>query len=111
MMFARYSIAKFVGIATAVAALGLTTAAPATADATDQEFLRRVAAEGIMFSTSATVITKAQEVCEAFSAGRSGAGVQETMLSNTAMTPAQMSLFIAESVQAYCPGYADSPYS
>lgn len=103
MMFARRDITKFVGTAIAVAALGLTSAGEATADATDEAFLRNLAANGIMFATTATVIQKAHVVCEAYSAGMSSDGVLATMLTNSAMTPRQMALFIAESVQAYCP--------
>ena len=103
MMFARCDIAKLVGTAMAVAALGLTTAGEAAADATEEAFLRNLAADGILFSTAANVIQKAHVVCEAYSAGMSSDGVLATMLNDTALTPRQMALFIADSVQAYCP--------
>lgn len=110
-MFARHHIAKLVGTAMAAAALGLSTAGSAAADPTDDAFLRRLAADGVMFAGSAAVIQKAQVVCGAFSAGMSPAGVHTTMMGDTAMTPAQMALFMAEAVQAYCPSFAGQLFS
>jgi len=111
MMFARHDITKLVGTAIAVVALGLTTVGSAAADSTDDEFLRTLFAEGIMFSGKAAVIERAQVVCAAFSTGASPASVHTTMLTNSAMTPTQTALFMAAAVQAYCPEYADQLFS
>ncbi|MGB8505322.1 DUF732 domain-containing protein, partial [Mycobacterium sp.] len=87
MMFTRHDIAKLVGTAIAAAALGLTTAGSAAADSTDDAFLHRVAADGLMFSLQQAVIQRAHVVCEAFSTGASPASVHATMLNNSAMSP------------------------
>ena len=50
-------------------------------------------------------------VCEAFSTGASPATVHATMLKNSAMSPRQTALFMADAVQAYCPKYADLLFS
>jgi hypothetical protein len=110
-MFARHDFAKLVGTAIAAAALGLTTAGSAAADSTDDAFLRRVAADGLMFSNVEPVIERAKVVCAAFSAGGSPASVHATMLNNSAMSPRQTALFMADAVQAYCPKYADLLFS
>jgi hypothetical protein len=91
--------------------LGLTTAGSAAADSTDDAFLHRVAADGLMFSLQQAVIQRARVVCEAFSTGASPASVHATMLNNSAMSPRQTALFMADAVQAYCPKYADLLFS
>ena len=108
MMFARHDVAKLVGTAVAAAALGLTTAGNIAADSTDDAFLRRLFADGIMFSDQVAVIARAHMVCAEFSAGGSSASVYAAMLDySEAMTPRQTALFMADAVQAYCPRYAD----
>ena len=111
MMFARHDIAKLVGTAIAAAALGPTTAGSAAADSTDDAFIHRVAADRILFATPTAVIERAHVVCEAFSTGASPATVHATMLNNSAMSPRQTALFMADAVQAYCPKYADLLFS
>jgi len=104
MMFVCHGIAKTVGTAIAGTALSLGAAGMAVADSTDDgAFFQTLAADGVMFSGSAAVYQKAQVVCEAFSAGMSPEGVQAAMLTDSAMSPQQMAVFIAISVQFYCP--------
>lgn len=107
MMFARQDFAKLVGTATAVAALGLTTPGSAAADATDDAFLRKVLADGVNFGGSPAVIQRARVVCEAFGAGMSPASVHAKIQAASAFAPRQTAVFMADAVQAYCPGYAD----
>ena len=85
------------------ALLDLTTAGSAAADSTDDAFIHRVAADRILFATPTGVIERAHVVCEAFSTGASPATVHATMLNNSAMSPRQTALFMADAVQAYCP--------
>jgi hypothetical protein len=106
--FARHDIAKLVGTAIAVAALGLTTPGSASADEPDDAFVHKVAADGIDLGSRGEDILLAQEVCAAFSAGMSPARVQATMLDhNSTRTPRQTALFMADAVQVFCPRYAD----
>jgi uncharacterized protein DUF732 len=105
-MFARHDIAKLVGTAIAVAAVGLTAPGSAAADPTDDAFLRNVTADGVNFANPPEVIQKAQMVCAAFSGGLSPARTHPT-LDDSAMTQRQAALFMADAVQAYCPRYAD----
>ena len=107
MMFARHNIAELVGTAIAVAALGLAAAGSAAADATDVAFLRKVSADGVNFGPQGDVIQRAREVCEAFGTGMSPANVHAKVLNNSAFSPRQTAVFMADAVQAYCPRYAD----
>jgi hypothetical protein len=107
-MFARHHFGRIVGTAIAVAAVGLSTSGIAAADATSEEFLRNVAADGVHFGPEAAVIQRAQVVCTAFSASRSPATVYPRLLNTLQpFSPEQAALFIADAVQAYCPRYAD----
>jgi hypothetical protein len=113
MMFARHGLAKLVGTAlAAVAALGLTTPGNASADATEDAFLRTVSADGVVFANPEELIQRAQVVCAAFSAGLSPARVHTEMLANdSAMSPRLTTIFMARAVQFYCPKYADLLFS
>jgi Protein of unknown function (DUF732) len=107
--FARHVIAKLVGTAIAVAALGLTTPGSAAADDPYDAFVHKVAADGIDLGSGGDDIRLGQEVCAAFSAGMSPARVQATMLNHDSggRTPRQTALFMADAVQVLCPRYAD----
>jgi len=107
MMFACHDIAKLVGTAIAVAALGLVTPGSAVADATDDAFLKKLLADGVNFSQPELTIQRARTVCEAFASGMSPASVHELTLNHSAFSPRQAAIFMADAVQAYCPRYAD----
>ena len=106
MMFDRHHIAKLFGAAIAVAALGLVTPGGAAADATDDAFLKKLFADGVNFSQPEKIIPRARTVCEAFASGKSAANVHELTLNQSAFSPRQAAIFMADAVQAYCPGYA-----
>ncbi|MFL6087391.1 MAG: DUF732 domain-containing protein [Mycobacterium sp.] len=106
MMFARKEIAKVVGTAMAVAALGLTTPGSAAADATDDAFSRKLFADAVDFAGQNDAVKRARAVCEAFGAGMSPAEVHLTVLNGSAFAPRQAAVFMADAVQFYCPGYA-----
>jgi hypothetical protein len=106
MMFARHNIAKLVGTAIAVAALGLAAPGSAAADATDVAFLRKALADGVNFGPQEDVIQRARVVCEAFGSGTSPANVHAKVLKDSAFSPRQAAVFMADAVQAYCPRYA-----
>lgn len=106
MMFARYHIAKLFGAAIAVTALGLVTPGSAAADATDDAFLKKLFADGINFSQPEQIMKRARTVCEAFASGKSPANVHELTRNQSAFSPRQTAVFMADAVQAYCPRYA-----
>ena len=106
MMFARHHIAKLFGAAIAVTALSLVTPGGAAADATDDAFLKKLFADGVNFSQSEQTIQRARTVCEAFASGKSPANVHELTLNQSAFSPRQAAVFMADAVQAYCPRYA-----
>jgi Protein of unknown function (DUF732) len=108
MMAACYNIARLVGTAMVVAALGLTTPGSAAAfTATDGAFLKKLFADGVNFSQPELALGRAREVCEAFGAGMSPESVHAQTLRNSAFSPRQTAIFMADAVQAYCPRYAD----
>jgi hypothetical protein len=107
MVFIRHNIAKLVGTSIAVAALGLVAPGSAAADSTDVAFLRKVLADGVNFGPQEDVIQRARVVCEAFGTGMSPANVHAKILNNSAFSPRQTAVFMADAVQAYCPRYAD----
>jgi hypothetical protein len=107
MMFARHDVAKLFGAAIAVAALGLVTPGIADADATDDAFLKKLFADAVNFSQPEQDIPRARTVCEAFASGKSPANVHELLLDHSAFSPRQAAIFMADAVQAYCPGYAN----
>ena len=106
MMFARHHIAKLFGGAIAVAALSLVTLGGAAADAADDAFLKKLFADGVNFSQSEQAIQRARTVCEAFASGKPPANVHELTLNQSAFSPRQAAVFMADAVQAYCPRYA-----
>jgi Protein of unknown function (DUF732) len=107
MMFARHDIAKLVGTAIAVVALGLVAPGSAVADATDDAFLQKVFADAVNFSQPEVTIQRARTVCEAFASGKSPASIHELILNHSAFSASQAAIFMADAVQAYCPRYAD----
>jgi hypothetical protein len=106
--FARHDIAKLVGTAIAVAALGLTTPGSAAADDPEDAFVHKVAADGLDLGSQGDDIRLGEEVCAAFSGGMSPARVHATMLNHdSGRSPRQTALFMADAVQFFCPRYAD----
>ena len=106
MRLARHHIAKLFGGAIAVAALRVVTPGGAAADATDDAFLKKLFADGVNFSQSEQTIQRARTVCEAFASGKSPANVHELTPNQSAFSPRQAAVFMADAVQAYCPRYA-----
>jgi hypothetical protein len=106
--FARHDIAKLVGTAIAVAALGLTTLGSAAADDPEDAFVHKVATDGLDLGSRGDDILLGEKVCAAFSGGMSPARVHATMLNHdSGRSPRQTALFMADAVQFLCPRYAD----
>ena len=107
-MFARQDIPKLVGTAVAVAALSVATPASAAAyTATDEAFLKKTFADGVDFAQPEQTIKRAHVACDAFGAGMSPGSVHAKIQNDSVFTPRQTAIFMADAVQAYCPGYAD----
>jgi uncharacterized protein DUF732 len=106
--FASHDIAKPVGTAIAVAALGLITPGSAAAEDPEDAFVHKVAVDGLDLGSGGDDILLGEKVCAAFSAGMSPARLHATMLNHdSARTPRQTALFMADAVQFFCPRYAD----
>lgn len=106
MMFASHDVVKLVGVATAVAALGLAAPGTAAADATDDAFMHKLFADGVNFAVPEKAVTRARQVCDLFGQGMSPAGVHAKILADSAFSSRQTAIFMADAVQSYCPGYA-----
>ena len=102
-MCARHNITKLVGAAIAVAAVGLGTPGIATAyTPEDLAFLKKLYADAVDFSNADLVIQRARKICDRFAAGDSPVEVHEAVLTDSAFSPRQAAIFMADSVQAYC---------
>ena len=106
MMFASRDVAKLVGVATTVAALGLAAPGTAAADATDDAFMHKLFADGVDFAVPEKAVPRAREVCDLFGKGKSAASVHAKILADSAFSSRQTAIFMADAVQSYCPGYA-----
>ncbi len=107
MMYARHHFGKLFGAVIAVAALSLVTPGAASADATDDAFLTNLFSHGVNFSQPEQIVKRARTVCEAFASGKSPATIHQLTLNDSAFTPRQAAVFMADAVQAYCPKYSD----
>jgi len=106
IMIAHCDVAKLVGVATTVAALGLATPVTAAADATDDAFMHKLFVDGVNFAVPEKAIPRAREVCDLFGKGMPPASVHATILADSAFSSRQTAIFMADAVQSYCPGYA-----
>ncbi|HZN78249.1 MAG TPA: DUF732 domain-containing protein [Mycobacterium sp.] len=107
MMSARHNITKLVGAAIAVAAVGLGTPGIAAAyTPEDLALFKKLYADGVDFSEANQVIQRARTVCDRFAAGDSPVEVHEAVITNSAFSPRQAAIFMADAVQAYCPQFS-----
>ena len=111
MILACHDIAKLVGTSIAVAALGLATPGIAAADTTDEAFLKKLFADAVLYGGADLVLPVGREVCQELDAGMSPAGVRSNLMVHSAFVPHQAAVFMADAVQAYCPGHADQVIS
>lgn len=106
MMFARHDVTKLVGVAIGLAALGLFAPSTAAADATDVAFRQKLFADGVNFAPKEKIAERARVVCELFASGMSSASVHAHIVDDSAFTPRQAAVFMADAVQFYCPEHA-----
>jgi Protein of unknown function (DUF732) len=104
-MFTCNHISGLVGTAILLAAVGL--AAPAAADDTVDAFIFKLADDGVDFSSTNDVLTRAYQVCGQFAEGMSPDGINAAMVETSNFTARQSALFMADAVQAFCPRYAN----
>jgi hypothetical protein len=108
-MFATHRFTKFAGSALVAGALGLAAVATAgTAGAissTDDSFLRDISAEGIAYDSPRAAISAAHEVCFALDDGADPVDLGMEILENTDLDTDQAALFVASSVDNFCPEY------
>jgi hypothetical protein len=106
MMFARYGVTKVVGLALGLAALGLVAPGTAAADQTDDAFRQKLFVDGVNFAPKEKVAERARVVCELFDSGMSPADVDAHVVADSAFTPRQAAVFMADAVTFYCPEHA-----
>lgn len=93
-------------IATASVLLALAAAlgAPvAGADPVEDEFLRVIQQEGMVFNSPAGAVEDARNVCAALTDGGTGVEIGNRIIRDTGLTAHQATVFVVEAAHAYCP--------
>lgn len=81
----------------------LTGTGIASANPTEDEFLRVIQQEGMSFTTPAGAIEDAQQVCSALADGMTGVQIGNQIISEAGLTGHQATVFVVEATHAYCP--------
>jgi hypothetical protein len=87
------------------AALG--SAAPASADQTDDAFVAALAKGGISMSDPSTAIAMAHTVCAGLDTNQTASVLAMKLMKDTDLSPKESGYFIGLSVAAYCPQHKD----
>jgi Protein of unknown function (DUF732) len=88
-----------------LSAVALVSAAPASADQTDDAFVAALAKGAITMSDADTAIAMAHAVCDGFDANQPVSLVAMKLMKDTNLSPRQAGYFIGVAVTAYCPQY------
>ena len=91
--------------AVALSTAALFSAAPASADQTDDEFIAALTKNGIVVSDHNAAIAKAHTVCAGFDNNELSSVVTMKVMKDAELSLKQASYFIGVSVAAYCPQY------
>jgi len=83
----------------------LVSAAPASADPTDDVFVAALAKAGITFPERSTAIATARTVCAALDKSNQSSMLAMKLMKDTDLSLQQSSYFIGASISAYCPQY------
>jgi Protein of unknown function (DUF732) len=83
----------------------LTSAAPASADPTDDAFVAALAKEGIAFPDHSNVIATAHAVCAGLDKSNKSTVLAMKLTKDTNLSLKQSGYFIGASISAYCPQY------
>lgn len=86
-------------------AAAVLTAAPASADPTDDSFLGALADYGINVNDPGTAIAMAHTVCSGFDQNQNSNIVAMKVMKDTSLTAKQSGYFVGLSISAYCPQY------
>jgi Protein of unknown function (DUF732) len=88
-----------------LSAAALLSAAPASADPTDDAFAAALAKEGITFPERNTAIATAHTVCAGLDQSNQSSLLAMKLMKDTDLSLKQSSYFIGASISAYCPQY------
>jgi hypothetical protein len=92
----------------AAAAFGLAAlAGSATANATnvDDQFITKLANQGVVYDTNAIALGQARKVCANLASGKTGVQISTDITSHTNLSSHDAAVLIVESSDAYCPQY------
>ena len=88
-----------------LSAAALLSAAPASADPTDDAFVAAVAKDGIVITDRDTAIAMAHTVCAGFDKNEKSSVLAMRLMKHTDLSLKQSSYFVGVSMSAYCPQY------
>jgi hypothetical protein len=88
-----------------LSAAALLSAAPASADPTDDAFVAALAKDGIVISDRDTAIAMAHTVCAGFDKNEKSSVLAIRLMKHTDLSLKQSSYFVGVSMSAYCPQY------
>jgi hypothetical protein len=88
-----------------LSAAALLSAAPASADPTDDAFVAAVAKDGIVITDRDTAIAMAHTVCAGFDKNEKSSVLAMRLMKHTDLSLKQSSFFVGVSMSAYCPQY------
>jgi hypothetical protein len=88
-----------------LSAAALLSAAPASADPTDDAFVAALAKDGIVITDRDTAIAMAHTVCAGFDNNEKSSVLAMRLKKHTDLSLKQSSYFVGVSMSAYCPQY------
>jgi len=88
-----------------LSAAALLSAAPASADPTDDAFVAALAKDGIVMSDRNSAISKGHTVCGGLDQNEKSSILAMRLMKDTDLSLRQSSYFVGVSVAAYCPQY------
>jgi len=88
-----------------LSAAALLSAAPASADQTDDAFLAALAKEGIAVADRNSTIAMAHTVCAGFDKTNKSSIMAMRLMKDTDLSLKQSGYFVGVSIAAYCPQY------
>jgi hypothetical protein len=89
-----------------LSAAAVLSAAPASADPTDDAFVAALAKDAIVITDRNTAIAMAHRVCGGFDKNEKSSVLVMRLMKDTDLSLKQSSYFVGASISAYCPQYA-----
>jgi hypothetical protein len=93
------------GCAVLLSAAALLSAAPASADPTDDAFVAALAKDDIGITDRNTAIAAAHTVCDELDNNQNTSVLAMNLMKDTGLSLQQSSYFVGASMSAYCPQY------